>query len=502
MDGGPRAPAQLVVWEPKSKPQAAFIACPVFEIFFGGTRGSLKTEGVLGDWLSHADLYGENAIGIIVRRERTQLMETYERAKQIYLQLGFKFNDSEHTCRAPNGARLRFAYLERDTDAEAYQGHSYTRVYVEEIGNFPTPGPVMKMMATLRSAAGVPCGFRATGNPGGPGHSWVKGRYIDPAPMGWKILKSEFSNPWTREVVTRERVFIPGKITDHNLLGAEYIANLQMSGSPQLVKAWLEGDWNVIAGAFFPEFSTEQHVVAPTELPAHWLRFRAADWGSAKPFSVGWYAVSEGDLPQFPRGALIKYREWYGMQEGRPNEGLRLTAEEVAHGIMARDDVERAFPYPHSVMDPAAFSRDGGPSIAERMYVASNKRVAWREADNKRVAQRGAMGGWDQLRARLKGEDGRPMIYFFSTCVHTIRTLPALQHDESRAEDVDTDGEDHAGDETRYACMSRPYLRKVPAQEIDPETALNRYNVESMRLGALRNGHLDRKRREREDMRI
>jgi hypothetical protein len=144
---------EIVVWEPKSKPQEAFIACPVFEVFYGGSRGSLKTDGALGDWISHADLHGEHAIGLMVRRKRTELTETYERAKTIYVPLGFKFNDSEHTCRAPNGARLRFAYLERDTDAEAYQGHSYTRVYVEEIGNFPSPAPVFKLMATLRSRA-------------------------------------------------------------------------------------------------------------------------------------------------------------------------------------------------------------------------------------------------------------------------------------------------------------------------------------------------------------
>jgi hypothetical protein len=442
----------VVVWEPRSKPQAAFIACPVFEIFYGGSRGSLKTDGALGDWLSHSDKHGEHAIGLMVRRERTQLMETYERAKQIFMPLGFKFNDSEHVCRSPNGARLRFAYLERDSDAEAYQGHSYTRVYVEEIGNFPNKAPVMKLMATLRSAAGVPCGFRATGNPGGVGHHWVKERYIDPAPLGWKVVPSKFENPWTKEMVTRERIFIPGKITDHNLLGSEYIANLQMSGSPQLVKAWLDGDWNVIEGAFFPEFGV-QHVLKPFEIPAHWARIRAGDWGSAKPFSIGWYAVSDGALTGIPRGALVKYREWYGVRDGQHNVGLKLTAEEVAEGIRKREHEH----IDDAVMDPSAFSADGGPSIAERMPGCN-----WRPADNRRIARHGAIGGWDQLRARLKGNHDGPLIFFFSTCTHTIRTIPALQHDELRPEDVNTESEDHAADETRYVCMSRPVLHDAP----------------------------------------
>lgn len=482
----------VIVWEPKSKPQAALIACPVFEVFFGGARGSLKTDGVLGDWISHSDLYGEHAIGLMVRRNRVQLMETYERAKQIFTLLGFKFNDSEHTCRAPNGARLRFAYLERDSDAEEYQGHSYTRVYVEEIGNFPSPSPVMKLMATLRSAAGVPCGFRATGNPGGPGQHWVKARYIDPAPGGWEIIKTEFENPWTHEKITRDRVFIPGKITDHDLLGAAYIANLQMSGSPELVRAWLEGDWNVVSGAFFPEFSTERHVVKPFAIPEHWSRIRAMDWGSARPFSVGWYAVSDGTVEGIARGCLVKYREWYGMREGQPNVGVKMTAEEVGAGIVAREDRSdknaqhqgekiRALPQVRpaheprekildAVLDPAAFTADGGPSIAERM---ANAGAGFRPADNRRVARSGAMGGWDQLRARLKGNEDGPLIVFFSTCVNTIRTIPGLQHDELKPEDLDTEGEDHAADETRYACMSRPILHDAP-EKPDPKFPIHR----------------------------
>jgi hypothetical protein len=88
----------------------------------------------------------------------------------------------------PGGGRLTFAYLERDSDADAYQGHSRTRVYIEEVGTFPSSAPIMKLMATLRSGVGVPCGMRLTGNPGGAGHQWVKARYIDPAPLGWRVI--------------------------------------------------------------------------------------------------------------------------------------------------------------------------------------------------------------------------------------------------------------------------------------------------------------------------
>jgi hypothetical protein len=446
-----------VVWEAQPGPQTALISCPVFEVFFGGARGGGKTDGVLGDFLEHADSYGKDAIGLMIRRQRTELVETIERSKAIYTPLGWTYHEQDKMWRAPNGARLRFAYLERDSDAEGYQGHSYTRLYFEEIGNFPSDRPILKLMATLRSGAGVPVGFRATGNPGGPGHQWVRARYIDPAPLGFQLIKDAVSG--------LERVYIPSRVHDNKFLDDSYIQQLKASGSKELVKAWLEGDWSVIEGAFFDCWELDKHVVRPFEIPEDWLRFRAADWGSAKPFSVGWWAVVADDYQTgaddngrvLPRGSLVRYREWYG--SSAPNVGIKFTAEEVALGILAKEQPGEKITY--GVIDPAAFAVDGGPSIAERMAKVG---VSFRRADNKRVAQMGALGGWDQMRQRMKGEEGRPMIYCFSTCVDSIRTIPALQHDLDKPEDLDTDGEDHAADEWRYACMSRPYqpMRAAP----------------------------------------
>jgi hypothetical protein len=212
-DGETAAAAYTIGWEPQPGPQTALLACPVFEVFFGGARGGGKTDGMLGEWASHADLHGKNAVGLMVRRERVQLLETIERSRQIYGPIGARYNDQDKMWRWPNGARLRFAYLE--CDADVYQGHSYTRVYVEELGTLPSASPVLRLMATLRSGEGVPWGFRATGNPGGPGHQWVKARYIDPNPAGWEIRKFTYENPWTRETIERDRVFIPSKLQDN-----------------------------------------------------------------------------------------------------------------------------------------------------------------------------------------------------------------------------------------------------------------------------------------------
>lgn len=448
---------QTVVWRAQPGPQTALLTCPIYEVFYGGARGGGKTDGMLGEWVAHAGRYGQHANGLMVRRTRTELVDTIERSRQLYTPLGFTWYEQDKVWRAPNGARLRFAYLERDADAMSYQGHSYTRVYVEEIGNFPNPAPVYKLMATLRSAHGVPVGFRATGNPGGPGHGWVKSRYIDPAPGGYEYI--------TDVRTGLQRVYIPARVSDNQeLMRADpgYVARLRGSGSAELVRAWLDGDWTVISGAYFPEFGP-QHIVTPHQIPDVWTRYRCMDWGSARPFAVYWLAVSDGEDDRYPAGALVCYREWYGMGE-EPNTGLRMTAEDVGAGIRFRDGRDQ-MTAGLSVLDPAAFATDGGPSIAERMARATDGAVLFRRADNKRIAQRGAMSGWDQLRSRLRGQDGRPMLFVFATCVHLIRTLPALQHDPDRPEDVDTDGEDHAPDALRYGCMARPWMAATEQPE-------------------------------------
>lgn len=489
---------QQVLWQPNPGPQTAYVRCPIFEVFFGGARGGGKTEGSLGDWAEHAHTYGDAATGIFVRRKLTQLEEVIARARQIFIPLGFKYREQKHEFEAPNGARLKMRYLERDSDADEYQGHNYTRVYVEEATNFPSPEPINKLRATLRSARGVPVGIRLTGNPGGPGHAWVKARYIEPGrnPLtrrieGFKIFKEKFHNPFTKQDVELERVFIPSKISDNKPLMENdplYVARLQQQGSKTLVKAWLDGDWDLVLGAFFDCFDASKHVK-----PAEWLslipkdapRFRAFDWGSAKPFNVGWYAISDGTWG-LPRGALLKYREWYG-SNGQPNVGLKLDAPLVAEGIKERERGERM---QYGVADPQIFVRDGGPSIAERMLI---KGISFKKGDRKRIV------GWDKMREYLVGDGIEPMLYFLETCDDSIRTIPALPHDEHNSEDIDTEAEDHCGDETRYACMSRPWLK--PREEGEAEFIPPTEPIQQT-MGALREKHFARRREEREEMDI
>lgn len=460
-----------IIWTPQEGPQAALIACPILEVFYGGARGGGKTEASIGDWLEHSGRYGQDAIGVFFRRKFKQLEEVVARTRILFPQIGAKYNEQKAEWAMPGGGRLKFRYLERDSDAQEYQGHSYTRVYVEEATNFPSPAPINLLRGTLRSAAGVPVGMRLTGNPGGPGHHWVKARYITPDVRGYRVIKEDFAG-LKGETLTLERVFIPSKISDNKLLYDNdpfYVARLRQSGSEALVKAWLEGNWDLIDGAFFDCWEPTKHILRTREwlprIPQYSLKFRSFDWGYARPFNCGWYAVSDGTWG-LPAEAIVKYREWYGTT-GKPNEGIRLTADIVAQGIRSRELVpnpdRRDIDHPliqegisYGVADPSIFVRDGGPSIMETM--AANG-ISWRRADNKRIP------GWAEMRRRLVGIGGHPLLYFLDCCDDSIRTIPTLQVDETDVEDLDTEGEDHAGDETRYACMSRPWVEFQPEAE-------------------------------------
>ncbi len=450
------------VWAPQIGPQKALVDCPFPEVFFGGARGGGKTDGVLGKWAIKERRYGSAFNAIMFRRTTVSSEDAIERSKQIFGRLGGRYNESKLIWKMPNGGKVSFAYLDSTSDAEQYQGRNVTDAWVEEAGQYPSSEPIDRLYGVLRSATGVPVQLILTANPGGAGQAWIRQRYgLVPFPRGPKIVTRELDDGSQHKMAV-----IPSRITDNRILldsDPQYLSRLQMVGGKALVKAWLDGDWSAIEGAFFDEWSESRHVIEPFELPKDWLRFRSGDWGSAKPFSFGWWAVASDDTAHpktgrvIPRGALVRYREWYGCQPGKANSGLKLDASQVGKRLV---ELEAGETVGYGVLDPAAFSSDGGPSIAERLRVAG---ALFKAADNKRVSQRGAMGGWDIMRQRLVGDDeGRAMAYVFSTGTDSIRTIPRLQHDEARPEDLDSDMEDHAADECRYACMSRPWLKPLP----------------------------------------
>ena len=317
--------------------------------------------------------------------------------------------------------------------------------------------------------------MRATTNPGGVGHGWVKERFITPAPPGTPI-REEYQvrmTDGTTRTYTRARVFIPSSVFDNPALLAndpDYLASL--AALPEAEKqALLYGSWDSFSGQVFTEWRNDPdhyrdqrwtHVVEPFEIPKHWRIWRGYDFGYSRPFSVGWYAVDED-------GRIYRIKELYGCT-GRPNEGLRLDPVEQARRIREaeqNDPVLRGRVI-RGVADPAIFDESRGESIAAMME-RPPACIHWSGADNTRLA------GKMQMHYRLAFDgEGRPMFQVFSTCKHFIRTIPSLVYDESNVEDVDSRQEDHIYDECRYVLMENPISPPVrPAPAPPPDDPLD-----------------------------
>jgi len=472
------------VWRPQAGPQHALIECPLPEIFFGGARGGGKTDGVLGKWALKEKRYGSGFNAIMFRRTTVSSEDAIDRSKAIFGPLGGKFNESKLTWRMPHGGRVAFRYLDSISDAGEYQGRNLTDAWVEEAGQYPDPAPIDRLFGVLRSAGSVPVQLILTANPGGAGQHWIAARYgLIPFPTKPQIIRKTLANGSIHMMAV-----IPSRITDNRILieaDPGYVDRLHMVGSSALVKAWLDGDWSAVEGAFFDTWDAKRHVMPQFSIPEHWLRFRYGDWGTAKPFSIGWWAIASEavvvDGRVIPRGAMVRYREWYGCQSDKPNTGLKMSAADVAIRI-AQTEAGEIIEY--GVLDDACFANTGGPTIAETM---AENGVDWQPTGNKaRVSRNGVQGGWDLIRNRLNGDvDGNPMLFVMDNCRDFLRTFPVLQHDPKRPEDLDTEAEDHIADETRYACVSRPWIaNKVTTIKLPdpPDLKRHREDADSWRI--------------------
>lgn len=222
----------------------------------------------------------------------------------------------------------------------------------------------------------------------------------------------------------------------------------------------LLGDWSSVEGAFFEEFVNDPdhyedrrwtHVIKPFEIPSHWKIYRSFDFGYHRPFSVGYWTCDT-------EGVIYRIYEWYGCTE-TPNEGLRIPPEKIFEE-MAK--LEREHPWLKGrhitgVADPSIWDASRGESVAES---ASKHGIYFSPGENSRIQ------GWMQCHYRLYfDENGFPMMYVFNNCKHFIRTIPALQYDDHKVEDLDTDSEDHQADEFRYFAMSRPIKARTPTKK-------------------------------------
>ena len=436
-----------IIFEPNPGPQTSFLAATEQEVLYGGAAGGGKSYSLIADPVRYFS--NPHARMLIVRRSTEELRELISVSKQLYPRAipGIKFMERDKTWVAPNGSTLWMSYLDRDDDVMRYQGQAFNWIGFDELTQWPTPYAWNYMRSRLRAtkASGLPLYMRATSNPGGPGHQWVKKTFIDPntpnkafwatdengETIRWPVGHSRENEPLFK------RKFIPATLFDNPYLSEDgmYEANL-LSLPEHQRRQLLEGDWDINEGAAFPEFNRRVHVSEPYDIPASWVRFRACDYGYSSYTGVLWFAVVPGSEQ------LVVYRELYVS---------KILATDLADMILELEEGEKIR---YGVLDSSLWHNRGdtGPSLAEQMIT---KGCRWRPADRSRGSR---VAGKNEIHRRLQIDDftEEPRLVIFDHCKNIISQLPSIPLDKKNPEDVDTHSEDHLYDALRYGVQTRP----------------------------------------------
>ena len=437
-----------VIFAPNKGPQTEFLAASEREVLFGGSAGGGKSFALLADPMRY---FGHPAFnGLILRRTNDELRELVWKSQELYPKAykGAKWQEKKSQWIFPSGARLWMTYLERDEDVLRYQGQSFSYIGVDELTQYATSFSWQYLRSRLRTTdPDLPIFMRATSNPGGPGHQWVKKTFIDPAPAGQTFDATDIESgevlryPDTHEKAGQslfKRKFIPAKLSDNPYLmeGGQYEANL-LSLPEMQRRQLLEGDWSIAEGAAFSEFNPNVHVCEPFDIPSDWRKFRSCDFGYSSYSAVHWYAID----PSYE--TLYVYRELYLSKHTGRDLAKAILSAEVGDNLQ------------YGILDSSCWHQRGnvGPSIAEEMIAEGTR---WRPSDRSAGAR---VAGKNRLHERLKidEETETPGIVFFNTCRQIIADLPTIPSCPKGTDDIDVRyTSDHTYDSIRYGVMSRP----------------------------------------------
>jgi hypothetical protein len=471
-----------VIWQPQPK-QAEFMARGEYEVLYGGAAGGGKSDALLCEALRQVDI--PNYRGILFRDTYPQLEGLISRSIELYKKAYPKatYNSSEKRWTFPSGAKIFFGYMQREADKYNYQGKAYDFIGFDELTHFTYTQYQYLKSRNRPTGANTRCYIRCTANPDGKGMGWVKERFVTPAPPMttiWEEAEVYFPDGH-KEVTRRSRVFVPSTVFDNKELlknDPDYLSTL--ASLPEAEKnALLYGSWDAFSGQVFREWINDPkhykdrvwtHVIEPFDIPSSWRIVRGFDFGYAKPFSVGWYAVDH-------KGKIYRITAWYGCN-GTPNKGLEITPVEIAKGIKEMEDThpllkDRKI---YGIADPSIWDTSRGESVAQMMEAPPNF-IYWNPGDNTRLV------GKMQCHYYLAfDENGEPAFQVFNVRENKdfIRTIPMLVYSERHPEDIDTDMEDHIYDEWRYVLMDRPIAPRVNhKREHFGDDPLNMFNDSS-----------------------
>ncbi|MCC6425632.1 MAG: terminase [Phycisphaerales bacterium] len=464
-------------WAVQRGSQELFLNTRTYEVLYTGNRGGGKTACLLMSFAQFCGRgFGSDWKGILFRHTYPELKDIVDKSRQLFPKIwpGAKFNETKMTWTWPDGEQLLFRHMEHEKDYLSYHGHAYPWIGWEELTTWADSGCYTRMMSCCRSANPmVPRMVRATTNPYGPGFNWVKSRFELPLPPG------VIYGPLISDPDIGDRRAINSDLRENQVLlraDPDYIKRIRASARNEAeLAAWLHGSWDIISGGMFDDIwlrVKDAMCVQPFQVPPSWRIDKSFDWGSTKPFSVGWWAESDGSPYTLPggkrvptvKGDLFRIKEWYGWDGKNPNKGIRMLAKDIAKGIVERElrwgiheRVRRG------VADAAIFDDTNNNSVARDMEESVvidgvRYRGVYFDPADKRSGTR--KQGWEQMRKMMaavlpaEGQKIReePGLFVTRECTQFLRTVPTIPRDPDDLDDVDTDAEDHVADEVRYRC--------------------------------------------------
>lgn len=474
------------VWSALPGSQALAVDSRCHHTLHTGTRGPGKTAGQLARfWKYVGKGYGDYWRGVIFGQTYGGLDDIITQSQRMFPKLGdgckFSGGPGSFQWEWPSGEVLLFRSIQdpKEYMQRGYHGSEYPYIGWHELTNWGTGDLYQKMMSCNRSSfvsdtlEPIPLIVHSTTNSGGPGHNWVKRKFIDVAPYG-KVVRNVISveDPKTHELteVTKTQITLFGNYKENPFLSVEYIAELASNPNENERRAWFEGSWDVTAGGAIDDlWRREVHVIPQFAVPESWKVDRAMDWGSSHPFSVGWFAEANGEEAYFPDGrvfcpppgTLIQIWEAYGAKYSDIglNKGIKLGSDDLARlviknemamwdkGILSWDVQPKPGPADNQISKVDDTSTD---SIERKMAKLG---VRWRKSDKSPGSRKVRMQLFrDRLLNTLRGEG--PGLYITNNCRASIATIPVLPRDPKDQDDVDTSAEDHCWDMWGYRLLS------------------------------------------------
>lgn len=482
-----------VAWQPlPNSSQELALDSRCHHTLFTGARGPGKTDTQLMKFRRRVGMgYGQFWRGIILDREYKNLDDIVLKSKRWFPAFNdgaeFKESKADYKWVWPTGEELLFRVAKIEADYWKYHGQEFPFIGWNELAKYPTAILYEMFMSCNRSSytpakdgfignlklpppPEIPLEVFSTTNPYGAGHNWCKAKFIDPAPYG-KIIRRviDVFNPRTqqREKVTKTQVTIFGSYRENIYLAPEYIAELESIKDDNKRKAWLAGDWDIVAGGALDDvWSKSVHIIPRFKIPKGWNVHvdRSLDWGSSHPFSVGWWLEANGEEVTLPNGrrfcpqpgSLIQLSELYGSKQIGMNEGVKWSATKLAEAIrdheieLMADKWINEQPMPGPADNQIRDVRESDvDTIEQKMGTVG---IRWIESDKSPGSRKiGLQLIRDRLEAAVSGEG--PALYFMDNCRASISLLPTLPRDEKKIDDVDTDAEDHSYDMARYRVL-------------------------------------------------